>query len=141
MVHPDTVQWRYTCRSLHSTNPSGDAQPGALDIILTDLPRDLRQPSSNERKRNHQRRIADYVLFDYHKGMYCIVGEIKSDEMVGAESQNVEQMVDLFRKNQYAMLGFTCNPYSIVPRVLIQVEGTLKLYTLPTLSLNESYSD
>lgn len=58
-----------------------------------------------------------------------------------AESQNIEQTVGLFRKNQYAMLGFTCNPDFILPRVLIQdVAGegvrNLTLYTLPTLSLS-----
>jgi len=34
--------------------------------------------------------------------------------------RTLSQMVGLFRKNQYATLGFTCNPDFILPRVLIQ---------------------
>ena len=131
--------------SLISTNPSGDAQPGAMEIIHTDPSRDMRH-SRSQKVQIWQKRIADYVLFDTGRRMYCIVGEIKSEDTT-AESQNIEQMIGLFRKNQYAMLGFTCNPGSIMPRVLIQVvtdEGVrnLRLYTLPTLSLSaKKYQD
>lgn len=43
------------------------------------------------------------------------------------------------------MLGFTCNPHSILPRVLIQEvtvgdQVLLNLYTLPTLRLDASHS-
>ena len=138
-VHPADTTWRY--KSTHSTNPSGEAQPGSLAITHTTLRRELRTPSLLERTQAHQKSVADYVLFDKDKSRYCIVGELKSDED-GAESQNIEQMVGLFRKDQAVMLGFTCNPQAVLPRVLLQAEGTLKLYTLPTLSLKEAcYSE
>ena len=55
-----------------------------------------------------QVRVADYVLYEKRNAMYCIVGEIKSDN-TSATAQQIEQMVGLFRKTQQAMLGFTCN--------------------------------
>ena len=134
-VHPEDTMWRY--KSTHSTNPSGEAQPGILAITHTTLRRELRTPSLQEQTQAHRKRVADYVLFDRDKSMYCIVGELKSDEDE-AESQNIEQMVGLFRKDQAGMLGFTCNPQAVLPRVLLQVEGILQLYTLPSLSLNEA---
>ena len=134
-VHSEDTMWRY--KSTHSTKPSGEAQPGSLTMTHTTLRRELRTPSLQERTQAHQKRVADYVLFDKDKSMYCIVGELKSDEDE-AESQNIEQMVGLFRKDQAGMLGFTCNPQAVLPRVLRQVEGTLKLYTLPSLSLNDA---
>lgn len=124
--------------SLLSTNPSGDAQPGAMEIIHTDPSKALRNRSS-QTVQSRQKRIADYVLFDADRRMYCIVGEVKSEDTT-AESQNIEQMIGLFRKDQYAMLGFTCNQGSILPRVLIQNEDegvrSLVLYTLRPLSLS-----
>ena len=57
-------------------------------------------------------------MYDTNNHMYCIVGEIQSDESE-AETQNGEVMVGLFRKNQQAMLGFTCNKNVFIPRVLI----------------------
>ena len=66
--------------------------------------------------------------------MYTIVGEIKSDFSV-AENQNIEQMIGLWRKNQCAMLGFTCNRELIEPRVLVRKENLLLLYRLPQLSI------
>ena len=137
LVHSSCNWYRY--QSAHSTNPSGNAQPGALEVIHTAPSKALRQQSS-EVIQTHQKRIADYVLFDVEKRMYCIVGEIKSEAAMEAESQNIEQMVGLFRKNQYAMLGFTCNPEFIQARVLIQDinEGVrnLRLYTLGKLGLS-----
>ena len=132
-IHPLSLQHCYT--STCSTNPKGDAQPGNLLLILTDQCRELRE-SSTQPIRKYQRRIADYVMYDRRNEMYSIVGEIKSDQS-DAESQNVEQMVGLFRKDQQAMLGFTCNKEAIIPRVLIQHQGTLTLNVLQKLSLAE----
>lgn len=130
-VHPTSIQRCYT--SACSTNPKGDAQPGNFVIVLTDECRELRQ-NTTKRISKHQRRVADYTIYDKRNEMYSIVGEIKSDES-DAENQNFEQMVG---KNQQAMLGFTCNKEAIIPGILIQQpQGTLALHTLQTLSLDE----
>ena len=121
LVHHRTAREKQY-RSLLSTNPSG-IQPGALALLDDD-----------DECPKLQKRVADYTMYDYHNKMYCIVGEIKSG-MGESTNQNIEQMVGLFRKNQYAMLGFSCNQSSIHLRVLIQHERVLSLYILPTLSL------
>ena len=74
------------------------------------------------------------MVYNHDTEVYTIVGEIKSDSSV-AENQNIEQMIGLWRKNQCAMLGFTCNRELIEPRVLIRKENVLMLYRLPQLSL------
>ena len=56
--------------------------------------------ASKQRNRIRREYIADYVLYSYHNAMYCIVGEIESE--VQSEATN-----------QYAMLGFACNPQTI----------------------------
>lgn len=134
-VHPETI-WMEWSRSIATTDPSGDCQPGALEIILTDQ---LTRQSETTLQGSSEKTIrgelpTTFCLIITTECTACIVGEIKSDEME-AESQNIEQMVGLFRKNQYAMLGFTCNPSFISPRVLIQHGSVLLLYNLPTLSL------
>lgn len=136
-VHPLGLQECYmsTC----STNPQGPAQPGNMELIITDAPRESRRGTKPVKK--YQKRVADYVLYDVRNNMYAIVGEIKSDASTG-EGQNVEQMVGLFRKNQQAMLGFTCNTSAIIPRILVHREGTLVLHTLVPLPLDEdTYSE
>lgn len=57
MVHPATNHWQY--RSVHSTNSSGPAQPGALEVIHTDP---LSYKSSGPKTRTHQEQVADYVV-------------------------------------------------------------------------------
>ena len=135
-VHPPDLQSCY--RSTHSTNPSGEAQPGCWKLQLTELePKRLRQQPKPVSK--SQLRVADYVLYDVRNAMYCIVGEIKSD-VTSATAQQLEQMVGLFRKNQKAMLGFTCNPCALVPRILTQQGGFLRLYQLEGVSLEDATS-
>ena len=131
-LHPAHIQKHFT--SSCSTNPQGPAQTGNMEILITDKPRELRQSKTPEKL--CQRRVADYVLYDGRNKMYSIVGELKSVESE-AESQNVEQMIGLFRKNQQAMLGFTCNPRAILPRILLHRQGKLELLTLQPLSLDE----
>ena len=131
-MHPAHIQKQFT--SSCSTNPQGPAQPGNMEILITDKPRELRQSKTPEKL--CQRRVADYVLYDGRNKMYSIVGESKSVESE-AESQNVEQMIGLFRKNQQAMLGFICNPRAILPRILLHRQGKLELLTLQPLSLDE----
>ena len=131
-VHPAHIKKQFM--SSCSTNPQGDAQPGNMEILITDKPRDLRQSKTPEKL--CQRSVADYVLYDGRNKMYSIVGELKSVESE-AEAQNVEQLIGLFRKNQQAMLGFTCNPRAIIPRILLHRQGKLELLTLQPLSLDE----
>ena len=134
-VHPPDSQSFY--RSTCSTNPSGNAQPGCLKLLLTDLePKRLRQPTPVSVP---QVRVADYVLYEKRNAMYCIVGEIKSDN-TSATVQQIEQMVGLFRKNQQAMLGFTCNRCTFVPRILTQKGGHLRLYQGAEVSLDDDTS-
>ena len=84
-VHPAHIQKQFM--SSCSTNPQGPAQPGNMEILITDKPRELRQSKTPEKL--CQRRVADYVLYDGRNKMYSIVGELKSVESE-AESQNVE---------------------------------------------------
>lgn len=137
-VLPKSTMCRF--QSDISTNPHGNAQPGGLKIGHMEPPRGLRDKqnwvtSIKEKK-------ADYVMFDKVLKMYCIVGEIKSEQDL-AESQNTEQMLGLFRKNQRVMLGFTCNPVEIQMRVLHAntTSGTLFLDTVsPPLLLDSPTS-
>ena len=85
-------------RSIATTDPSGDCQPDALEIILTDQPSNLRQPCRGQVKKLSDQESCQ--LLDYHNRMY---GELKSDK-VEAESQNIEQMVGLFRKTSMPCL-------------------------------------
>ena len=62
--------------------------------------------------------------------IYTIVGELKSDD-TPAEQQNIEEMLGVWRKNQTALLGFTCNNESVHLRVLLAEEKQLRLYRLP----------
>lgn len=114
------------------------AQPGAMRIVHSNPLR-----SDTSRQHIHQDRVADYVLFDFQNKMYCIVGEIKNKDTTAAD-QNIEQMIGLFRINQRAMLGFTCNAHFVIPRVLIQDDSgpdpQLNLYTLQTLWLDNPAS-
>ena len=86
-----------------------------------------------------QVRVADYVLSEKRNAMYCIVGEIKSDN-TSATAQQIEQMVGLFRKQQQAMLGFTCNRCTFVPRILTQKGGHLRLFQGAEVSLDDDTS-
>lgn len=68
-------------------------------------------------------------MFDHSTNIYTIVGEIKCDDSP-AEQQNIEQMLGVWRKNQRAMLGFTCNKEFVHLRVLLGEENYLRLYRL-----------
>ena len=78
-------------------------------------------------------------MYNHHTGVYTIVGEIKSD-IVSAENQNIEQMFALMRKKQACMLGFTCHPDRIEPRILQRKHDEMILYALPDLSLEADYT-
>lgn len=114
----------------HSTNPSGTLQPGAFEIKYISQAKETRKvEQGNTIKTYHNK-----VLHDIKLECYRIVGEVKSTTD-NAESQNVEQMIGLWRYNQIAMLGFTCNPKGFIPRVLVRVEDTM--YLLPLLPVKD----
>ena len=118
-----------------STNPHGDCQPGSSTITHTVPKRNTRHTEANDTSSSTTERVADFVVFDHSKNIYTIVGEIKSDDSP-AEQQNIEEMLGVWRKNQTAMLGFTCNNESVHLRVLLTEENHLRLYSLPELCLS-----
>ena len=117
-----------------STNPHGDCQPGSSTITQTVPKRNTRHTEANDTSSSTTERVADFVVFDHSKNIYTIVGEIKSDDSP-AEQQNIEEMLGVWRKNQTAMLGFTCNNESVHLRVFLAEENHLRLYRLPELCL------
>ena len=58
-----------------------------------------------------------------------VVRELKYKSEDG-ESQNIEQMIGIWRQNQTAMLGFTCNPEAFLARVLLWVKDKMIIYLL-----------
>ena len=112
-----------------STNPHGDCQPGSSKITHTVLRPNTRQ-SQNATSSSTAERVADFVVYDHSANIYTIVGEIECDDSPG-EQQNIEQMVGVWRKNQRAMLGFTCNKEAVHLRVLLAEEDGLCLYYFP----------
>ena len=118
-----------------STNPHGDCQPGSSTITHTVPKRNTRHTEANDTSSSTTERVADFVVFEHSKNIYTIVGEIKSDDSP-AEQQNIEEMLGVWRKNQTAMLGFTCNNESVHLRVLLAEENQLRLYRLPELCLS-----
>ena len=81
---------------------------------------------ANDTSSSTTERVADFVVFEHSKKLYTIVGEIKSDTSPG-EKQNIEEMLGVWRKNQTARLGFTCNKESVHLRVLLAEENHLRL--------------
>ena len=132
---PENSYQNLQFRSYHSTNPKGDAQPGACNIIMADKKRHDTRQSQEGTTDYRLNMVADYVLYDTHKNLCCVVGEIKGEEE-DAEEQNLLQMFASFRENQTAMLGFTANKAYIVPRLLLRSESSLSLYILTQLNLS-----
>ena len=116
----------------HSNNPHGDCQPGSVVVAHTHPATLTRQHQATNQCTCSVERVADFVIFDHHTQMYTIVGAIKSDDAALVEHQNME--LGLWRKHQSAMLGFTCNPQGIHPKVLLRSETFLIMYHLPCLS-------
>ena len=108
----------YKFKSTHSTNPKGDAQPGACSILMSIPKITTKSTNPDDTSDLKCRMTADYVLYNKQKDVCCVVGEVKGENEDAAESQNITQMVASFRENQSAMLGFTANPNHIVPRFL-----------------------
>ena len=116
-------------KSYHSTNPKGDAQPGACDLFMSH-PTLHNTRAGQDTSIYTKRMVADYVLYDRMKKICCVVGEVKSDKEDDAEQQNVYQMLACFRENQTAMLGFTANCANIYPRLLLRHGSKLELYII-----------
>ena len=123
----------------HSTNPHGVCQPGSSEITHTVPKQHTREAEANGQASSTVERVADFVVFDHTTQLYAIVGEIKS-EADEAEGQNIEQMIGVWRKNQRALLGFTCNKHFVLPRVLLAAHShgrrVLELYSFPKLELS-----
>lgn len=75
------------------------------------------------------KRYSDVSTFDHLNGIYITSGEIKST-LDSADSQNLEQMLGLWRSNQKFMLGWTVNPVHICCRILVKKQAELHLYQL-----------
>ena len=119
-----------------STNPHGKQQPGSMLISHSCPAAKTRQAQPDDFSTVSIERVSDFVMYNHDTEVYTIVGELTSDSSV-AENQNIEQMIGLWRKNQRAMLGFTCNRKLIEPRVLLWKKNILMLSRLPQLSLEE----
>ena len=137
---PPDSYYNNSFHSFHSTNPKGDAQPGACSVIMS-YPA-VRTRPVKETTNSAMNLVADYVLYDTLRKFCCVVGEVKS-EIEDAEQQNVYQMLACFRKDQTVMLGFTANREYIQPRLLLRSGSKLNLYILSklNLSLSNSISD
>ena len=65
----------------HSTNPTGENQPGYARVGHCLPPRDLRTHSDPETR--WHKRIADVVMYDPTPQLYTVVAEIKSGDVGG----------------------------------------------------------
>ena len=124
------------CAPFISTNPHGDWQPGSSVITHTSPAKVTRHGESDRQTTDVVvERVADFVIYDHRTKTYPVVGEVKSEDK-DAESQNIEQMLGVWRENQCAMLGFTCSTQCIYPRILLKGDSTLILYCLPKLEFS-----
>ena len=94
-------------KSRYSTNPKGVHQPGAFEIKYVTRTRQVEQGSTI--KTDIHNKVADLLcmmqtLYDANLCCYRIVRELKYKSEDG-ESQNIEQMIGIWRQNQTAKLG------------------------------------
>ena len=61
--------------------------------------------------------------------MYIAAGEVKSSSDM-AVSQNLEQMLGLWRASQVFMLGWTINPKDVYCHILVRRENKITLYNV-----------
>ena len=104
-----------------------DSQAGSASVMYVFKKR----PTRNEAEKmvvEQKTRYADVSVYCHTLNLYCICGEIKSDEEDIAEGQNMEQLLGLWRPNQKFMLGWTLNPRVISIRLLIRSRDKLVLY-------------
>lgn len=89
-------------KSRYSTNPKCVHQPGAFEIKYVTRTRQVEQGSTI--KTDIHNKVADFALYDANLCCYRIVRELKYKSEDG-ESQNIEQMIGIWRQNLTAMLG------------------------------------
>lgn len=80
---------------MYSTNPSGEFEPGALQVSWINPCRETRNALESSAVQSPQDRVADFVIWDVHAKMYLTVVEVKS-----ASAGSTQQMIGLFRPNQ-----------------------------------------
>ena len=81
-------------------------------------------------RHSHIKRYSDVSTYDHLNGIFITAGEIKST-IDAANSQNLEQMLGLWRSTQKFMLGWSINPEHINCRILVKDDqASLHLYQL-----------
>jgi hypothetical protein len=124
-----------TCAGGSGAASNNDMQAGSCIVTYLTSRRETRNSSSSQQLwqcSSGNRRFSDVSTYDHEKEMYIIVGEVKSVEDV-ALSQNLEQMMGLWRAKQKFMLGWTINPANVCARLLVRQDNDITLYnaTLP----------
>ena len=102
-----------------------DSQTGSASVYKK---RKTRSKESEKTVADQKTKYSDVSVYCHTLGLYCICGEVKSDEDDTAASQNVEQLLGLWRPNQKFILGWTLNPKSIIARLLVRSGERLDLY-------------
>ena len=123
--------------SSHTTKAGGngpagvkDMQAGSTIVKYVMIKRTTRNSSGQEESLSSgKRRFSDVSTYDHTKEMYVVAGELTS-EGDKAYSQNLEQMLGLWRARQRFMLGWTINPVNVFIRVLVREGDDLTLYNI-----------
>ena len=104
-----------------------DSEAGSASVMYVYKKRTTKS-EAEKTVADQKTRYTDVSVYCHTLGLYCICGEIKSDDFDTAESQNVEQLLGLWRPNQKFMLGWTINPKAIIARMLLRSGESLVLY-------------
>ena len=133
MCTSDRLQYLY----LPNTS-TGVTHPGAMHVRWSLLAKQTRVRSQQERVVQVFERYADFVVYDRINCINTVVAEVKQDEMEATESQNNEQMVELWSVGQIAMLGLEFKSTSVVPKILAVDNNALRMFYLNPLNLRDS---
>ena len=79
------------------------------------------------------KKYAGSIIYDSEQKLNVVVSEVKSKDDSAIESQHTEQMVELWKNSQQAMLGFDVYGEVMVPKVLLKHDGMLKTLHLKKL--------
>ena len=125
---------------LHSTNPSGDSQPGAFEVSwILNCPTTRSNAQESQRSERHQLRVADFVAWNFERNIYPI--EIKSDDRAPVFFQSLEQMLGLFKKQQKVMLGLVCQPSFVTPVIVRRTDSHIIVTQLAKLDFTNNISN
>ena len=123
----------------HSTTSGGrgefgdkDTQAGSISVAYVYNKRNTRTHAAGEQETQtnfNNKRYSDVSVYCHTLSLYCISGELKSNNDAAA-FQNLEQLLGLWRPKQKFMLGWTINPTSIIYRLLVRRGEELVLYEL-----------